>query len=286
MQDRYSFNSFLNKLLCFESGIDPKKFDWYIENMDNPIIEYPKVIKPGKIKRDHKTGNFCMAKLTVKEYFESLGIFHLFNPYDRNCIKIMQYNTINPLGFVGYQLGESILISTEYYIPPEKAIDNNGQKNFYKKYYFGEIDKQFWKNSTTEVLYTFPETNNTILATDVNYWEGDFIGKDGIYSFFDLVLPDKQEKVIREVMKFNYTFLKNLFYSENIKLENTIKQYNKTFYKNDQKISLSGVLAAAYLVGAVATLIFFKEGIVAKDEFNTSIEKYLLEYSNYKIDFI
>jgi hypothetical protein len=71
---------------------------------------------------------------TVNEFFTKLGINEIYNPttpHDSNMFKSMQYNSLNAWGFVGYQLGEAVLIDAGYYSPKTVKIEGKEYDNFY-----------------------------------------------------------------------------------------------------------------------------------------------------------
>ena len=69
-----------------------------------------------------------------------------------------------------------------------------------------------------------------------------------------------------------------------IVLQDYIEKYNDT-YVNDIHITESGILAAAHLLGPRAVKLYLKSNgkRIKKDGLGTSIEKYLILFSNYDI---
>lgn len=275
-----NFEDFLFKLRTYESGINPEKFDWYIDNLNKPTINYPQTDNSGRAIRDCDTGEILYKYTTIKEYFASLRVKHLFDTSNKNSLTLMQYKVINPLGFVGYQVGEAILISTGYYLPEKKTIYYNNKMIECPRYYFGGVKVESWANGNTEIIYQIPDTNTVIMATDVNYWKGFFTGKDEIYCLDDLMTEEKQEKVIRVIIKYNYDLIKQSFIANNFP-----GIFSKGWIESNESYTISGVLAAAHLVGAIGTINFLKANIPAQDEFGTHIKKYLKDFSYYRIIF-
>lgn len=277
---RGNFEDFLYALRTYESGIDKDKFEWYKDNFYTPIIYYPLVTKSGRVIRNFNTGQIEYRNITIKEYFENLGVLDLFDPSNQNSLINMQYKVINPLGFVGYQVGEGILISTGYYRPSKRIKYIEGKFIEYERYYWGSIGVDNWKFDNKEVVYEILGTEKTIIGTDVNCWEGSFTGKDNIYSLHDLMIPEKQEKVIRQIIKFNYDLVQKLLEGTEF-LRIFLSPTAKILTKDGVSYTTSGVLAAAHLVGAWDTVDCLLKGIKACDEFGTKIEEYLKKFSHY-----
>ncbi|MEV4596371.1 hypothetical protein AB0K15_03100 [Amycolatopsis sp. NPDC049253] len=47
---------FPRRLLDLESRLDSRNLDWYVENLDNPVMDYWRVERPGRFVRDAETG--------------------------------------------------------------------------------------------------------------------------------------------------------------------------------------------------------------------------------------
>jgi hypothetical protein len=281
-----ALSNFLNDLLAIESGIDPAMFEWYVRNYATPVIDYPQVSSPGCVLRQPATGDFLVETMTVQQYFATLGVSDLFRPDSSQCITAMQYRAINVLGFVGYQIGESILIDTGYYKP--LLVDTPGSENVCKSYYVGALPNSTWGGGRRSALYVEPQSNTQIIATDTNRWHGRFVGKNDIWSLEDLCRPAQQEIVIRDVLKHNFIAINLSLAKRGANLSDALsklhgKQSNCTNGKVYIDCTLSGVLAAAHLCGATATADFLCSGESAKDEFGTTIFDYLMEFSGYDI---
>jgi hypothetical protein len=284
---RGNFSNFLDHLREFESGIRVDKFDWYIDNYERPAISYPKVESVGRIARDPSTGNGVNVQMTVRGYFQALGIDDLFDMDSPNCMRQMQYAAVNFLGFVGYQFGEAILSTCGYYEPEIIQIQDEDDEISCVRRYCGEIDNKVWAGNCNEVFYHSPFTRATMIATDVNRWHGTFTGKDEIHSFTDLKQPEKQELVIRSVLRHNYEFIAkalDIFCDDGI----SRRIGNEIIWPSSKNadighLSLSGALAAAHLCGPEGTVKFLTETRDARDEFGTSIERYLFMFHGYLI---
>ena len=280
---RGTFADFLESLLAFESGVDPAKFDWYVENYHSPLMSYPKVISPGLVVRDFETGDISFEMMTVQEYFTSLGVGELFEPGDPSCIRRMQYRVVNALGFVGYQLGEAILITTGYYTPEEITVIANGRAEKLERYYSGSAPTSLWQHGCHEARYKLPGSDKWIMATDVNCWRGTFTGKDKVHSFADVLEPDRQEPVLREIFSANYHCLNEESKKRGLSVQSALRRfYSSTNPEETRTYTLSGTLAAAHLCGPYGVLELFLSGAQAKDEFGTSIMQYLTDFADYE----
>lgn len=275
LPSRGTFSDFLADLRAFESGIDPLKFDWYVENYHSPVMSYPKVSSPGRAARDVETGELLFVPMTVAEYFESLGVSELFTPDTSECVSRMQYRVVNALGFVGYQVGEAILITTGYY-EPEHVPDNSDGVTL-ERYYAGAADTALWKNGHREARFQLGGTDKWIITTDVNCWQGTFTGKDGIRSFADLLQPEKQDLVMREILRTNYRCICDELETRDTSLQRVLQTLPTS--------TLSGTLAAAHLCGPYAVVEMFLSGNHAKDEFGTSMLQYLNDFAGYDIPY-
>lgn len=276
---------FLDNLLSLESGISIDKFEWYRENYNVKNINYYEVVRPGVVKRDFETGKPLLKILTVKEYFLTLGVEHLFNLNDLTSIRNMQYHSINALGFVGYQFGEALLYDLGFYIPSKKKY--NGQ--LLDSFYLGGMPDQLWSNNNENNCFYINSLDKNILATHVNLWNGQFCGLIGLSNFDDLRTSAIQNKIIVEAFQYNIRILKKLFHISKgedilIKLKNT---------KSDSILShlyniygegiLSGIIAAMHLCGPYGFYELYENNIVNSDEFSTPITNYIKLFSNYDV---
>lgn len=262
-----TYNNFLQDLLSYESGIKEDLFDYYINNFDKNIINYPLVMTPGIPIRNPLNGNPIFTKQTIKQYFESLGVINLFDKKNKNCIKNMQYSSINYLGFIGYQFGEAILIKLGYYKPSTEKIKIKSKYINIPTFYIGSsLQDNEWKGGLTKKIVG--EGENICLATSSNMWKGSFTGKNNINNIEDLRSEKAQTLLINELIQFNLSKLSDYF--EEIELSS---------------YTISGYLAAAHLCGIENTISFIKNGVINKDELNTPITKYLIKFSHYQIQY-
>lgn len=265
-----TFADFLRELLAFESGIDPRKLDWYLSSWDSPAISAPQVSAPGRAIRDPHTGNLEIRRMTVRDYFAALGVGELFEPENPESLRAMQYRSMNALGFVGYQIGEAILVTTGHYTP--ERVTRGAQT--WDRYYFGSVDPSAWRNGCRELVYRIPGTAKDIVATDVNCWRGSFTGKHGIFALADLFVPEKQERVVREIMRSNLATIREQLLRDGDPLERALERVTCT---------ASGLLAAAHLCGAFAAAEFLRSGAIGSDELGTSLARYLDQFAGYDV---
>lgn len=277
MQRARTFSDFLAKLMVAESGIDPALFDWYRTNYHRAVLRYPRVAAPGRVERD-ANGNWHTDVVTVAEYFRRLGIDHLFDSRNPASVRTMQYASTNFLGFVGYQLGEAILVTTGHYTPESVAIDDKGGLCAYERYYYGLLDTSCWRDGRREFEYTFNGSGRTILATDVNRWQGRFTGKSGVHALDDLKTPELQDRVLWEIIQANVAQI-----GADLRID-AIAQMPMPRVGN-VTCTLSSVIAAAHLCGAEAVSNFLRSGLAIADENGTSLLRYVEEFAGYETPF-
>jgi hypothetical protein len=277
-----TFEDFLRVLLAVESGIDPARFSWYVAHYDVPMLAYPRVSEPGRVVRDYETGQLCVERVTIREYFKSIGVDHLFTPDDSSCIPAMQYASKNALGFVGYQLGEEALIATGYYLP-ERVLTAAVQPSERPRHFVGGLPASTWARGRRMSLERSPQYG-VVLATDVNEWTGAFTGRRGVVSIAQLGACYAQELIVRDLFDHNFAML--------TKRVDISRFLNRSIAELDRPtgadridslviITLSGLLAACFLCGYQRVEEFLLRGATSADEFGTAIEDYLQVFSGY-----
>jgi hypothetical protein len=227
-----------------------------------PALTYPRVAAPGRAVRDVRTGRCIPQQMSIEQYFTALGVVELFDPNDPGCILPMQYASTNALGFIGFQLGEQALIATGYY--RARVVRRRGRWGFPRScssHYVGDVPDTAWRNGRREFLYS-----ESILATDVNRWEGVFTGKHGIHTLDDLKQPELQDHVMRDVLAHNDACMRALF-------------AERRFDIAASPYTWPALLAAAHLRGPRATVDYVTRGIVSADEFGTPITDYLTRFA-------
>ncbi|WP_226663778.1 carbohydrate-binding protein [Microbulbifer aggregans] len=275
---------FLDTLRNFESGINPALADFYLQNLDNAVYTYAQVTEPGHIVRDCATGSMIPEPTTINQFFAKLGIDDIYNsatPYDADMYKAMQYNSTNAWGFVGYQLGEALLIDSGYYSPKTVTVDGTEYDSFYIF-----LDDSAWIGCETEALAEIPGSGgNYVLSTDINRWEGTFVGKNGINTFEDLKIPAKQELVIRDAMRFNYNVMSQLLEDANMTWGQALaKSWAGTDENGDPvqvQATMSGLLAAAHLRGAWGAGALLTNDSITCDELGTCITTYVHKFGGF-----
>lgn len=112
-----------------------------------------------------------------------------------------------------------------------------------------------------------------------NDWSGTWTGKDGINSLEDFVQnPKVQTQAIKDYHRIVWNrYLKNYHHLQGEVMAGVV-------------LTKSGMVAAAYLVGAVGkkgvkTFFASKGTIVPKDSNGIPCTKYLKQFSNYEIEF-
>jgi hypothetical protein len=114
-------------------------------------------------------------------------------------------------------------------------------------------------------------------GTAANDWKGDWTGKDNITSKEDfLKSKEAQDAAIKELMKAQWKYITAY------RLDSYIGQTI-----GGVKISASGLLAGAHLVGVGALKSFFdSKGVtVPKDGNNVSVTDYIKEFDGYETPF-
>jgi hypothetical protein len=114
-------------------------------------------------------------------------------------------------------------------------------------------------------------------GTSANDWKGEWTGKDNIKSKEDFLKSnDAQDAAIKELMKAQWKYITAY------KLDNFIGQT-----VGDVKISASGLLAGAHLVGVGALKLFFdsKGATVPKDGNSVPVTNYIKEFDGYETPF-
>jgi hypothetical protein len=279
-----SFQNFLDQMRSFESGIDPAKASFYQQNLDNPVYNYAQVTAPGEIVRHPVTGSMVSEPTTIREFFTKLGVISLYNESATDqaaMFRQMQYNSLNAWGFIGYQLGEAVLISAGYY-SPRQVQDGT---DLLDSYYIFMPDST-WANGVKQARSEIPGSGgNYIMATDTNLWLGDFVGKNGVNSFSDLRIPDKQEVVIRDVMRFNYGVMSELLAKANMTWAQALaKSWPGTDDQGNPvtvQATMSGLLAAAHLRGAWGTADLLINNNITCDELGTCITTYIRKFGGF-----
>lgn len=162
-----------------------------------------------------------------------------------------QYRVENDYGFIGkYQFGEALLKDLGYY--QADPVYNGGGNG---------VAKNFWKGTWT---------NQRGMGSKSAFQNA----------------PAVQEAAILEAFRLNWTRINDALAAA----DKSVNDYlGKVMTFNDQgtdktvTITLSGLLAGAHLRGPYGVGKLLLEGIPDRDEFKTSILKYVDEYGGYAV---
>lgn len=282
------FSSFLFKLRDRESGISIDCADWYSRNLDVPVFYYPRIQYPGRLKRSWSTGRPIFEATTVREYFKKLGVLETYYTDDIDKLKRMQYASVNPWGFIGYQIGEAVLYENGYYIPERASVSWN-RTRVDVDVYCGECnDFRQWARGRKKRVISKGEHEKAIF-TDVNQWRGEFSGKDSLNTLEDLRREDIQERVIRVIISNNLSRVEAELNNYGVSIFNLIdtpvdgRFHPEKCSSEDIQISMSGIAASCHLCGWRATVEYLLERKTFTDELGTSIESYMSSFHDYEI---
>ena len=290
-----SYEEFIDAVWAFESDIDPAEQDYYNKNWNKPVVKgYPKVEYPGRVIRD-KNGNPEMDHdLTVEEFFNVIGIGHLYSPSDPTPDwKLIQSNVTNYLGFVGFQFQSSDLVDTGYYEFTQKIVRGKP----YPMHYI-DLPNSTWADGRRSILVYPPKASEPTLATDTVVWFNDnFTGKNGINSYEDFTTPDKHILVIKDHFANKY----NGIVTELKARGKSLGDYLGTYVywneldppvapppggrSNKVEITMSGLLAGAHLRGAAGVVELLVDHRDPADENGTYILQYVQDYAGYDTPF-
>lgn len=262
----------LPALLAFESGIDPRRHDWYCRHLHQPAIRSAVVERPGRCRRDGRTGALVVEQMTVQQYFKSLGVDGLFNPTAPGSLSAMQYYARNALGFFGYQFGESALIRLGVYRPARARVEHEGREQVVDSYYSGHVPAGFWAEGRRAGLHEVDGT--PIWATDVNTWSGTFTGRHGLWTYRDCLKPGRQDLLAQELLRLNLDALTRRLEVAGAALEEAMRE---------RGADLSGALAGAHLCGPEAVAAYLLGGPSARDELGTTLEQYLARFADHQL---
>jgi hypothetical protein len=274
---------FLAALLEFESGISTSRFEWYCRNYDSPVMRYVMVKAPGRLIRHERTGDPMFRIMSVREYFQALGVVDWFDPSNPHCVRSMQYRSKNGWGFVGYQLGEAILISNGYYQPEQvEVVLGDGTPATVGSWYLGHIGAEMWADGRHVRLDADPHSGAAVLATDVNCWRGSFTGLDGVWSFEDLLIPERQDAVVRRTLRNGLRDVHKAMQRASV-VSGGAPDRIFTFQGRRFLCSESGIAAALHLRGSDAVIELLLEDVVSSDELGTSILSYMDKFGGYSL---
>lgn len=278
---------FLSRLLARESGIDPECHDWYVNNLDKPVLNVPSVTPDRQLVRNPQTGAPVRTWTTVRKYFDALGVGGWFLPGDKASLHRMQYASTNALGFIGYQFGEAVLSTHGIYEPEQVDIKGHGAC---PRLYCGDVSQDHWSNGQTEYVYRNPWSGLMTVATSVNTWRGRFNGRCGISTLDDLRSPEGQERLIRLLLRENSHVVLTMLGAQTGFKGRVLACRQLADLVGPSLVAVSpptytysGLLAAAHLCGPNAVVSYLRTGLGAVDEFSTTLTAYIDEFKGYDL---
>ena len=156
----------------------------------------------------------------------------------------MSYQSMNSLGFVGYQFGEALLIDLGYY-----------------------DDDVFYGNGAS-----------------TNTWDGEWTDKNGVNSLEDFMTAQAQEVAIQEAFGYNLKVIQDGLAANGESLDDyigTTRSFMQNGVEVQVELTLTGIMAASHLRGAWGTLALLQAGDVSTDEYGTSILQYIDQFGGY-----
>lgn len=273
------FATFLSTLLTFESGIDPALIADYEVNYDvADATTYWQMRTIGNFSYPDtdNSGNLISVPMSYREYFTALRVNDIWESatngqHTEELVYQMQCASMNAWNFIGYQLGEAVLIDAGHYIP-EQATWTDGK--IYDRYYIwtGEA----WTGDEVERLYQIPE-GPTIIATRINTWKGEFTGLNDINTVSDLRQTLSMEKAMRNVIWRNVDYVEA--HLGTVTLEQALaKSWEDPATGVTVQSTMSGIIAGAHLAGAQGATNLLVNDEFTADETGTSILTYLQKF--------
>ncbi len=161
----------------------------------------------------------------------------------------LQYHVHNTLGFMGkYQFGEPLLIDLGYYVPAPTG-------------YYG--------------------------TTATNEWQGEWTGKNGVYSKEDF-MSEVQELAIREAFTMNMGVIDQYLGQAGKTIDDFIGQefaYTRLGEAHVATVTMSGILASAHLQGPGGVAQLLLNNVASSDEYGTNILFYMDKFGGYNSPF-
>ncbi len=267
--DEKTYEQFIADILTASSTIDPKLWQVYCKDYIEPwVLEYPQVewdnenfrFILGRLVRDN-SGNPEYTRLDYQGYFYSIGVEHLYTyaSSDPDMFKRMQYAAVDYLGYVGASIGDRDLMNLGYYKHTQVF-----HRKIHEVFHLNLPNSEWANGIQSRVVNT---KYGEAVVTDVNTWDGEFTGKNGINSLDDL-RTDLQEYVIKDRFSYEYDRLEKLLVDRGTSVDAFI---GKTIRWSDQNpplnppdgkpddvtLTRSGILAGTMVNGAegVVTLL-------------------------------
>ncbi len=236
-------------------------------------------------------GNVAPETHSVKRYFQKLDVDRFYNnnaslEERKRMIRKMQYSSLNAWGFVGYQNGEGTLIDSGFYIPETVG----GLSKYYSSRPASEWagigtgrQSEVTCTGTKETItFRWPGGTVDLITPQVNEWKGTFSGKKDVYQFDDMRIPAKQEQIIRTLMRSNYIAFRELMQARGKDWSDILgTSYDYVHIENGAQvtktttITMSGIIAATHLRGALGVILAIFDGTDAGDETGTTAGFYM-----------
>lgn len=273
------FQAFLTSLLTYESGIDPELISEYEAKYDLPdATTYWKMrtINDITVPDTDNNGNLISISMSYRDYFTVLRVNDIWESvanglHTTELVYRMQCASMNAWNFIGYQLGEAVLIDAGHYIP-QKAIWTDGKS--YDRYYIWTGLP--WTGDEMERLYQIPE-GPTVIATRINMWQGEFTGLDGISSIAELRETGLMERAMRNAVWRNVDYIEA--HLGDITLEQALsKQWTDPANGTLVQSTMSGIIAGAHLAGAQGVTSLLVNNEFSADETGTGILTYMQRF--------
>lgn len=221
MDYRGTYNEFRDALRAFESGWDRAKY-----NQGGVQDELLNELAGGSVQ-DFYPNRDSWGDLDDGQWNE------------------MSYRSMSPLGFVGYQFGEALLIDLGYY--------------------------------DHDVFYGNGSVSNS--------WDGSWTGKNNIHSLEDFMTPEAQEVAIQEAFGYHLQIIEIGLSNSGRMLDDFIGReftYQQDDQQVSVTLTLTGILAAAHMRGAYSTLAVLLGGDVSQDESRSLILRSMKQFGAYE----
>lgn len=273
------FQAFLTSLLTYESGIGPELISEYEEKYDLPDATtywQMRTVNGINVPDTDNNGNLISISMSYRDYFTVLHVNDIWESADNGqhtteLVYRMQCASMNAWNFIGYQLGEAVLIDAGHYIP-QKAVWTDGKT--YDRYYIWTGIP--WTGDEIERLYQIPD-GPTIIATRINMWQGEFTGLDGINNITELRETGFMERAMRNAIWRNVDYIEA--HLGNITLEQALsRQWTDPINGLSVQSTMSGIIAGAHLAGAQGATSLLVNNEFSADETGTSILTYMQKF--------
>jgi hypothetical protein len=179
---------------------------------------------------------------TVTDYYPDYPSWRALNEDEW---RTMAYRSKNPHGFVGYQFGEALLVDLGYY----RGGSCCGTR------------------------------------TPINEWNGDWTGKNGVGSLETFMSGTAQNLAIREALGYKLTIVQGLLdiYDESLSdyLGQTVHCADGDLV-GSVELTVTGILAGAYVRGAPAMVQFLRSAPGGVDRFGKSLLKIIKRFGGYE----